>query len=144
MPIRGFPGEIRQVFSNLLVNAIEAVGENGRIRVDVRHGRDWSNPKVEGVRVLIGDDGPGIPEAARKRIFEPFFTTKGERGTGLGLWVSEGIVRKHGGSMRVRSSTGEARHGTCFSLFFPRDGAAPAKSDERDPLRIRPILATGK
>ena len=128
--IHGFPGEIRQVFSNLLVNAIEAVGENGRLRVDVRLGRDWSNPQVQGVRVLIGDNGPGIPETARKRIFEPFFTTKGERGTGLGLWVSEGIVRKHGGSMRVRSLTGESRHGTCFALFFPLNGSAhgPAQS----------------
>ena len=123
--IRGFPGEIRQVLSNLLVNAIEAVGEKGNIRIDVRASRDWSSPKAtQGVRILVADDGPGIPDAARKHIFEPFFTTKGERGTGLGLWVSEGIVRKHGGSMRVRSSTG-ARHGTCFSLFFP---ATPSRS----------------
>ena len=125
--ILGFPGELRQVFSNLLVNAIEAVGEEGRIRIGVRHGRDWSNPKAEGVRVLVADDGPGIPDAARKHIFEPFFTTKGERGTGLGLWVSEGIVRKHGGTMRVRSATGPSRHGTCFSLFFPAGYVAPAK-----------------
>lgn len=123
--IHGFPGEIRQVFSNLLVNAIEALGEAGRIRIDVRQGRDWSNPEVEGLRILVGDNGPGIPEAARKHIFEPFFTTKGERGTGLGLWVSDGIVRKHGGSMRVRSSNGN-RHGTCFSIFFPAAQAQTA------------------
>ncbi|MGH9521333.1 MAG: PAS domain S-box protein [Terriglobales bacterium] len=126
--IQGFPGEIRQVFSNLLVNAIEAVGEKGRIRIDVRRARDWSSPKrTKGVRILVADDGPGIPETARKHIFEPFFTTKGERGTGLGLWVSEGIVRKHGGTMRVRSATG-ARHGTCFSLFFPAAPAQPART----------------
>ena len=117
--IRGFPGEIRQVFSNLIVNSIEAVGDAGRIRIDVRSGRDWSKPEVQGVRVLVADNGPGISEDARRHIFEPFFTTKGERGTGLGLWVSEGIVRKHGGSIRVRSCSSERRHGTCFSVFFP-------------------------
>ena len=137
--IQGFPGEIRQVFSNLVVNAIEALGdaprqrakvelagdprgaagEAGHMRIEVRRSRDWSRPSVEGVRVVIADDGPGIPEEARRHIFEPFFTTKGERGTGLGLWVSEGIVRKHGGVMRVRSSTSENHHGTCFSVFFP-------------------------
>ena len=119
--IRGFPGEIRQVFSNLIVNSIEALGDRGRIRIDARRSRDWSNPSVEGIRVLIADDGPGIPNVARRHIFEPFFTTKGERGTGLGLWVSEGIVRKHGGTMRVRSSTSEPHHGTCFSIFFPME-----------------------
>jgi len=122
--IQGFPGEIRQVFSNLIVNSIEALGENGRIRIDARRSRDWSNPPGVGVRVLIADNGPGIPEEARRHICEPFFTTKGERGTGLGLWVSDGIVRKHGGVMRVRSSTSERRHGTCFSVFFPLEPSA--------------------
>lgn len=122
--VRGFPGEIRQVFSNLVVNAIEALGELGRIRIRVRPAHDWSNPGVAGVRVLIADDGPGIPELARRHIFEPFFTTKGERGTGLGLWVSEGIVRKHGGIMRVRSNTSGHRHGTCFSIFLPAEKVA--------------------
>jgi PAS domain S-box-containing protein len=125
--IRGFPGEIRQVFSNLVVNSIEALGDNGRIRIDVRRSRDWSNLSVEGVRAVIGDDGPGIPETARRHIFEPFFTTKGERGTGLGLWVSEGIIRKHGGTLRVRSSVSPRRHGTCFSIFFPLSEAVLRK-----------------
>ncbi len=123
--IHGFPGEIRQVFSNLVVNAIEALGDlegsEGHIRIEARRSRDWTRPSVEGVRVVIADNGPGIPEPARRHIFEPFFTTKGERGTGLGLWVSDGIVRKHGGAMRVRSSTSEKHHGTCFSVFFPID-----------------------
>jgi signal transduction histidine kinase len=126
--VRGFPGEIRQVFSNLVVNSIEALGDKGQIRIDIRASRDWSNPEVRGVRVLIADTGPGIAEAARRRIFEPFFTTKGERGTGLGLWVSEGIIRKHGGSMRVRSRTSENYHGTCFSVFLPAELAGkPAR-----------------
>ena len=59
----------------------------------------------------------------RKRIFEPFFTTKGQKGTGLGLWVTEGIVHKHNGKLRVRSSQTVGRSGTCFSIFLP--AAAP-------------------
>ena len=68
----------------------------------------------------MADSGPGIPAQHRRNIFEPFFTTKGERGTGLGLWVSSGIVRKHGGTIRVRSSTRPGRNGTCFTVFLPR------------------------
>ena len=119
--VKGYPGEIRQVFSNLIVNAIEAMGENGRLRIVVHDGCDWTNPQVRGVRVIIGDTGPGIRDEVRRHIFEPFFTTKGERGTGLGLWVSHGIVRKHGGTLRLRSKTGGERHGTCFSIFLPFD-----------------------
>jgi len=61
-------------------------------------------------------------------LFEPFFTTKGERGTGLGLWVSSGIVQKHGGSIRVRSSTRAGRSGTCFSVFLPQRALGEAAS----------------
>jgi signal transduction histidine kinase len=75
-----------------------------------------------GVRVVVADTGPGIPVNARRSIFEPFFTTKGEKGTGLGLWVTHGIVQKHGGSIRVRSNTRTNSSGTVFSLFFPVDG----------------------
>lgn len=119
--VRAFPGEVRQVFSNLLVNAIEAVGQRGKIVVRVQSARNWSYPDREGVRVIVADNGPGISAQNRRRVFEPFFTTKGERGTGLGLWVSEGIVRKHGGAIRVRSSDRPGRHGTCFSVFLPEE-----------------------
>lgn len=117
--VQAFPGEVRQVFSNLLINAVEAVGQGGRIVVRVQAGRDWSRPERRGVRVTVADNGPGISEEHRSHVFEPFFTTKGERGTGLGLWVSEGIVRKHGGTIRVRSTDRPGRHGTCFSIFLP-------------------------
>jgi two-component system, chemotaxis family, CheB/CheR fusion protein len=119
-PVQAFPGEVRQVFSNLLVNAIEAVGQRGKIVVRVQAGHDWSHPERHGVRVTVADNGPGIDREDRRRVFEPFFTTKGERGTGLGLWVSEGIVRKHGGSIRVRSTDRGARRGTSFSVFLPQ------------------------
>lgn len=114
--ISGYPGELRQLFSNLVVNALDAMGNSGTVTLHVSRVQDGAGA---GVRVVIGDTGPGIPAEHRRRIFEPFFTTKGEHGTGLGLWVAHGIVRKHGGSIRVRSNTSAGRSGTVFSIFFP-------------------------
>jgi len=116
-PIRAFPGEMRQVFSNLIVNAVDAVQRGGLVKIRVKHGRDWKRNAL-GIRVLVADNGPGIPDTIRGHIFEPFFTTKGDRGTGIGLWVSEGVVHKQGGSIRLKSST-KATHGTTFSVFLP-------------------------
>ncbi len=115
--IKAFPGEMRQVFSNLIVNAVDAVPRGGTVKVRVKHGRDWATRKM-GIRVLVSDNGPGIPPDIRPHIFEPFFTTKGERGTGIGLWVSEGVLEKQGGRIRLKSSTGQM-HGTTFSIFLP-------------------------
>jgi PAS domain S-box-containing protein len=115
--IPAFPGEMRQVFSNLIVNAVDAVQRGGVVKIRVKHGRDWKSSTL-GIRVLVSDDGPGIPETVRSRIFEPFFTTKGEKGTGVGLWVSEGVLERHGGRIRLKSSTGPM-HGTTFSVFLP-------------------------
>jgi two-component system CheB/CheR fusion protein len=118
-PINIYPGEMRQVFSNLLLNALDAVGEGGRVRVHVCNSRDWRDPRRMGVRIAIADNGPGIRKEFCQRIFEPFFTTKGQKGTGLGLWVSLGIVEKHQGSIRVHSGGQPGRGGTCFSIFLP-------------------------
>ena len=115
--VPAFPGEMRQVFSNLVVNAVDAVPRGGLIKIRVKHGCDWRSGAL-GIRVMVSDNGPGIPLSTRPHIFEAFFTTKGERGTGVGLWVSQGVVEKHGGSIRMKSSTG-ARHGTTFSVFLP-------------------------
>ena len=117
--VQAFPAEMRQVFSNLIVNALEAAPANGTVRLHVSHSCDWKNPQTRGVRVAIADDGCGISPEHRRRLFQPFFTTKGEKGTGLGLWVSNGIIQKHGGSIRVRSSVTPGRSGTCFSVFLP-------------------------
>jgi PAS domain S-box-containing protein len=117
------PVEMRQVFANLIANAVDASPVGGRIVVHVRAGCDWRNPSKEGVRVFIGDTGAGIPREDRSRIMEAFFTTKGQRGNGLGLWVTRGIVEKYGGAIRFHSSTGEGRHGTVFSIFLPAEGA---------------------
>ncbi len=117
--IRGFPSEVTQVFSNLVANALEALSPEGTLKLHVLASRDWRNPTRRGVRVFIADNGPGVSRENRRRMFEPFFTTKGEKGTGLGLWVTSGIVDKHGGWIRVRSSTQPGRRGTCFAVFFP-------------------------
>ena len=112
--------ELRQVFANLLSNALDATPGSGRLRVRVRCARTNG---VDGVRVSVADTGCGIPAAIQSRIFEPFFSTKDATGIGLGLWVSEGIVHKHRARLGLRSSVGPNRHGTVFSLFFPQDGA---------------------
>lgn len=114
-----FPGEIRQVFSNLVTNAIEATAVGGRLRLRLRKSRLWSDDEVLGLRVTVGDNGAGIDPAIRRRLGEPFFTTKGEGGTGLGLWVSQSIIKRYGGQLLMHSSTGAERHGTIFSVFLP-------------------------
>ncbi|HKW67619.1 MAG TPA: PAS domain S-box protein [Terriglobales bacterium] len=119
-PITASPGEIRQVLSNLVGNALDAVPEGGAIKVHVYPSRDWRHPWQEGVRISIADTGHGIRHEHLASIFDPFFTTKGEKGTGLGLWVSHGIVQKYGGTIHVRSSVRPQHSGTCFSVFFPQ------------------------
>lgn len=122
--VKGFPGELRQVFANLLGNAIEAIGQHGVIRLHTFASREPSNARRSGVRVVVADNGVGISPENRSRLFEPFVTTKGERGTGLGLWVSSGIVKKHDGFIRFRTSTRTGRSGTCFSVFLPEGVSA--------------------
>jgi signal transduction histidine kinase len=124
-----FAGELRQVFTNLISNALDAMMPGpGRLVLSVRHSHLWRNANVKGVRVSVMDTGSGMTEEVRSRIFEPFFTTKEATGTGLGLWVSEEIVRKHHGTVRIRSraaengqSNGDGRSGTIFMLFFPAE-----------------------
>ena len=117
--ILALPGELRQVFANLVGNAIEAVGpRRGTITLRAYASRDWRHERP-GLRVVVADDGPGIPTHVRTSIFEPFFTTKGESGTGLGLWITSDILRKYNGTMRLRTSTESRCSGTCFSVFLP-------------------------
>jgi PAS domain S-box-containing protein len=114
----GLPGEMRQVFANLVGNAIEAIGKNGKLRLHAYPSRDWRRGQ-RGLRVTVADNGPGIPPAVRDKIFDPFFTTKGESGTGLGLWITSGIIEKNDGRLQLRTVTRDGRSGTCFSVFFP-------------------------
>ncbi len=117
--VNGYSGELRQLLANLLVNAIDAMADGGSLHVRVATGRDWSNGR-EGVRITVADNGSGIPRDNLRRIFDPFYTTKKDAGTGLGLWVSRGIVQKHGGSIRVRSRTDGGPAGTVFLIFIPQ------------------------
>ena len=118
--INSYPGEIRQVFSTLLLNAMEAVSAGGAIAIRVRGPFHWNDSSSDGVRITIADSGIGIPPENTSRIFEPFFTTKGVHGTGLGLWVANGIISRLGGTIQVRSSVRPGKSGTCFSIFLPR------------------------
>lgn len=112
-------GEIHQVFSNVISNAIDALQPGGRLQLKVASSPDWRSPANRGVRIAVADTGHGIAPENLPRIFEPFFTTKKNAGTGLGLWVSRQIVDKHAGSIRVRSRTTPQRSGTVFSIFLP-------------------------
>ncbi|MEO5936067.1 MAG: ATP-binding protein [Terriglobales bacterium] len=115
----GFSGEIRQVIDNLLLNALDAMPDGGCLGIAASKSFDWKNHDRKGVRLTIADSGCGIPKDIRARIFEPFFTTKAEKGTGLGLWVLQGIIAKHEGVIRVRSSDIKGKSGTVISVFLP-------------------------
>jgi len=108
------PGEIQQVFTNLISNALDALPEKGRLVLVVRPAQDRTGR--DGVVVTIADNGAGIDPYMFQRLFHPFVTTKGEAGTGLGLWVSKGILDKHEARVAVHTRTG---CGTVFRIFFP-------------------------
>jgi signal transduction histidine kinase len=115
--VYGFAGELQQLFSNLIVNALEAGARKVRIRVS--NGRDGAERLRRGVRIVVADDGHGIEPGDAGKIFEPFFTTKEEKGAGLGLWVGKGIVQKHEGSISMRTSTRPGNSGTALSISLP-------------------------
>jgi PAS domain S-box-containing protein len=113
-----FAGDLRQVFANLIANALDAITGSGKLALRTRRSRDWMTGRP-GVRVLIADNGCGMSTETQRGLFEPFFTTKPATGTGLGLWVSEEIVRNHHGTIRLRSSQNPDHPGTTFAVFFP-------------------------
>lgn len=127
-PIVCFEGEMRQVFTNLFSNALDATASGGgRLIVRTKVLR-YSSLHGSGIQVTVADNGNGIPAELSRRIFEPFYTTKGNRGTGLGLWVTKEIVAKHKGKVRVRSRVG---HGTVFVVFLPFGGAEQRAQEAR-------------
>lgn len=107
--------QIRQVLSNLVINAKDAMPNGGKLRIRSRHipGKDDLHGLV---RILIADTGTGISKEMIRTIFEPFVTTKGEKGTGLGLWIVKGIIQNHGGKLSVKSKPGQ---GTVFRIDLP-------------------------
>src|SRR5579871_1214836 len=119
-------GEVRQVLATLFANAIDAAPPSGALKIRIRSSRSWHNPRERGVRVLIADNGFGIPAEHRGRLFTPFFSTKDGTGTGLALWGAREILRRRGGAIRFRSSIKPNLTGTAFSVFLP-SGVAETK-----------------
>jgi len=130
--ILAFRGEIVQVVTNLLLNALDATSARGQVILHLYPAPRWLcevHTTSRGYCLSIADSGSGIAPQDQARLYEPFFTTKGERGTGLGLWVSAGIINRIGGSIRVWSSRRPGCSGTCFSVFLP------AQHIQHDPLK---------
>ena len=116
--IAGDPAELREAFTNLVLNAVDAMPKGGRLALRT------STPDGQ-VAVEVIDTGTGIPEPIRQKIFDPFFTTKGPKGTGLGLSMAYGILARHSGRITVESEEG---HGTTFRLVFPPTDHVPEEA----------------
>jgi PAS domain S-box-containing protein len=117
LTIRVLQGQLKQVLSNLFSNAIDASQDGGRIIIHARSSRHHRLGH-SGIRITIADEGAGIPQQDRAKIFEPFFTTKREVGTGLGLWITQDLLKKSGGTICCRSRTIDPS-GTVMSIFLP-------------------------
>jgi signal transduction histidine kinase len=132
--------ELKQVFLNLIGNAAQAMPEGGRLRLHVFE--PWPrNIQQSLVCISICDTGSGIDPEHAKHLFEPFFTTKSAKGTGLGLWISKGIIQKYGGSIRFRSMPVASGHVTCFQVLLPdaefRSIEEPAQAfPQADPIKV--------
>ncbi len=109
-------GEIKQVVANLISNAVDATDHGGSVHICV-------SQQEEKVSIVIQDNGPGVAESDRVHLFEAFFTTKSDVGTGLGLWVSKGIIEKHKGVISFKTDTSPDHHGTSFTISLPLAGA---------------------
>jgi PAS domain S-box-containing protein len=116
-PVRCFEGEVRQVISNLVGNALDALTANGQLLLRSREGVNWKTGE-RGAVITVADNGSGMPEEVLAKVFRAFYTTKGITGTGLGLWISKEIVDRHRGTLKVRSRQDA---GTVFSIFLPYD-----------------------
>jgi GAF domain-containing protein/CheY-like chemotaxis protein len=127
----GSPSELREVFTNLIINAVDAIPGMGKISIDA----SIENESL--ISIVVEDNGQGMSDETKKKIFEPFFTTKGKRGTGLGLSVTYGIINRHGGKIEVESSPSR---GSKFIITIPRrkdpsEESIEHQSDNRQPVR---------
>jgi len=109
-------GEMIQVFSNIIANALDAMPDGGVLRISTRK---VIGARGDGIQVLIQDTGVGIKTEHLPKIFDPFFTTKGSLGTGIGLWVARQLVEKRGGQIVVASNTEKGNSGTAITVFLP-------------------------
>jgi PAS domain S-box-containing protein len=116
--LQGFPVELKQVFLNLIGNAVQAMPDGGTLRLRVADCGQLEG-RGTGISIWVTDTGSGIEPENAKQLFEPFFTTKSTKGTGLGLWISKGIVQKYGGTIRFRSLRYRSGKATCFQVFLP-------------------------
>lgn len=114
-----YSGPLRQVFSNLLLNAVDALPMQGRLYARVSAAHEWAGQHRRGLRVTFADNGSGIAADKLPRVLDPFYTTKGLAGTGLGLAIVKEVVQSHQGLLRVRSSTKAGHSGTVFAIFLP-------------------------
>jgi signal transduction histidine kinase len=128
-PIVAMSGELRQVTLNLIGNAVDAIGRQGRLRIRAANARQHRNGSLRGIRLTIADTGSGIEPDIRYSIFEPFVSSKGDTALGLGLWLTSQIVRKHGGTIQVKSRARSASSGTVFSIFLPLEFQSGAHAD---------------
>jgi two-component system, NtrC family, sensor kinase len=137
--IQGSPGAIRQVFSNIVLNALESAPfETGKLVIHTYACRSSRNGKTPGVQIDFADNGPGIPDQNKKKVFQPLFSTKIGKGTGLGLWVAQRLVLQQHGQISLVSRRGGVNSGTCFSVFLP---LSPNRS-RMTPLRAAIVRST--
>ncbi|HLJ28641.1 MAG TPA: HAMP domain-containing sensor histidine kinase [Candidatus Angelobacter sp.] len=110
---------LRQMLTNLLLNAADAMPDGGKMQARISHAHEWSGRRRRGLRLTFADNGYGIAAQDLPKIWNPFFTTKGSAGNGLGLSLVTNTVEKHDGVLRVRSSTRPGRSGSVFTIFLP-------------------------
>jgi PAS domain S-box-containing protein len=138
-PMQAFRGELRQVFSNLLTNAIDASPTGGKLILRIKLQASSKGAQDMLARIEVEDFGSGIQPGDQDRIFEPFFTTKQDYGTGLGLWVTRQLVEKNSGTIDFRSNCQQGQSGTCFRVILPAAGAA-GKTAPRGGVPDSPLL----
>jgi len=138
--VHGFPVELRQVFLNLISNAIQAMPEGGTLGVHVRECTDWEGNR-RGSAISILDTGVGIHPEDVRRLFQPFFSTKSTKGTGLGLWISKGIVQKYDGNLTCRTFHGADGNVTCFRVFLPVTATVAPPAHAEPARQAQPVEA---
>lgn len=121
-------GEMLQVFSNIVANAVDAMPQGGTLHISTRK---LMNTNGDGIQIVVRDSGIGITQEHLEKVFEPFFTTKGDRGTGIGLWVAKQLVERRGGRISIASSAEEGKSGTSITIFIPL--ALPTSRLNSDP-----------
>jgi PAS domain S-box-containing protein len=134
--VLGFPVELKQVFLNLIGNAMQAMPEGGKLRLHVFDSARRDNRRA-GTWISVCDTGVGIDAEHARHLFEPFFTTKSAKGTGLGLWISKGIIQKYGGTISFRSLRSAARNVTCFQIFLPHAALGAAEHIDVPPEALK-------